>query len=305
MGVDLYVGGHAGTIQKERETMAGKRMFSAAHRPQLAAFDANQVDGYIDSGAFTDKPRERLTPEQALNRQLNWEIKATEKWSVYGKVSGDWMAKGIVSYDLLIDEVWTNEKRHKQRWSIKEADQAVRETVIAAQYLVSQRERLAPRKLILSCQGVDAIQYRECMQEILSIASPNDVIGFGGWCILGRFKSWIPEFWRTLRATLPLIATNGNTNIHIFGVLYQPALGGLVWLADRYGLSVSTDSTAPIKSAICTTPEKRKKAGCRVASGYWLDNVNWWINSLKHIRGSEYYQEPPDLEMVRQLSFFE
>jgi hypothetical protein len=278
-------------------------MFSAAHRPQLAAFpNTNDVIGYLDSGAFSDSPRDRLSAEEALERQLSWEIAASEKWARYSVCSSEWQARAFVSYDLLIDEVWVGGKRHKRRWSLQQAERAVVETIANAQYLVGQRERLLPRRLILSCQGVDAIQYRECMQEILSIAKPNDIIGFGGWCILGRFKSWMPEFWRTLWATLPLVATNGNRDVHIFGVLYRPVLGGLLWLADQCGLHVSTDSSAPMKSATCTTPEKLKKAGCR--ADYWLDNVRWWVDALANLRQSEWYCEPPNLKPVRQLSLW-
>lgn len=299
MGIRLFVGGHPGTVQGDRENLTGDRMFTASRPPQLAAFPClADLNAYLDSGAFSDPPERRLTPEGALDRQLAWEYKASEKWGSH------WQASGLVSYDLLIDEVWANGKRHKRRWSIKDADRAVTETIDAARYLAGQRDRLSPRRLILSAQGVDAIQYRECIQEVLAIAQPGDIIGFGGWCILGRFKSWLPEFWRTLQATLPLVAANGNQDIHIFGVLYQPALGGLLWLADRYGLSVSTDSSAPIKSAACTSPESRRKAGVR-AEGHWHNNVEWWRNSLATLHGSEWYREPPDTGLIRQLSFQE
>ncbi len=296
----MFVGAQPGTIQGERESLQGNRMFTAARSPQKAEFDdVSSVCAYLDSGAFSDPPQKRLSPEEALNRQLAFETKASRKWGA------DWKAQGLVSYDRLIDEVWSNGKRHKRRWSISEADRAVFETIEAANYLVSQRQKVSPRKLILSAQGVDAIQYKDCMQEILAIAQPEDIIGLGGWCILGRFKSWIPEFWRTIHATLPMIAANGNKNIHIFGVLYQPVLGNLLWLADQYDLSVSTDSSAPIKSAACTTEAKRKKAGVRCKSGYWKDNVDWWVRTLDGLRQSEYYQRPPSLQLVRQLSLLE
>lgn len=294
--IDLYVGGHAGTLPardglRERQNLAGRRMFTAAHRPNLISVTGDII-GLIDSGAFTDPPEKRLTPEQALTRQLTWETKAAEMWGV------DFRAYGLVSYDLLIDETWSNGERKKQRWSISRADWAVKETIEAARYLASQREQLKPRRLVLSCQGVDAIQYQECLQEILKATTPDDIIGFGGWCILGRLTRYLPEFWRTIRATFPLIQAAGIKDVHIFGVLYQPALGGMLWLADRYGLNVSTDSTAPI---LACTYKNKKKAGVKVASGYWRDNVTWWQNTLASLRQSQYYKEPPDLELCRQL----
>lgn len=51
-----------------------------------------------------------------------------------------WHAQALVSYDLLIDEVWTGGKREKRRWSVADADRAVRVTVEAAKWLTGQRE---------------------------------------------------------------------------------------------------------------------------------------------------------------------
>lgn len=308
--ISLFVGGHAGTLPaldggRERDTLTGKRMFSAVHAPNFAGFDnPAKVQGIIDSGAFSDALDKRLTPEQALNRQLTWESKAAQKWE------SPWQAYGLVSYDVLIDETWSNGERKKQRWSISRADWAVKETIEAARYLASQRERLSPRRLVLSAQGVDSIQYQECMAEVLKVATTDDIIGFGGWCILGRFTSWLPEFWRTLRLTFPMIAGVGIKDVHIFGVLYQPALGGMLYLADQHGLSISTDSTAPIKACLwkCddkTTDAYRKKSGTRALSGYWLDNVDWWVGVLNNLRQSEHYKEPPILKPCRQLELFE
>jgi hypothetical protein len=299
MGIDLFVGGHAGTLpgrngEREREDLAGKRMFTAAHRPNKLLY-LDHVQGIIDSGAFTDSLDSRLTPEQSLERQLAWEDKASQLWE------HNWLAYGLVSYDVLIDETWSSGERKKQRWSINQAEWAVRETIESARYLAGKREELKPRRLILSCQGVDSIQYRECMTEILKVSIPDDIIGFGGWCILGRMTRYLPEFWRTLRATFPLIQEAGIKDIHIFGVLYQPALGGMLWLADRYGLRISTDSTAPV---LACTYKNKKKAGVRVESGYWRDNTDWWVQTLANLRQSPYYKEPPTLELCRQLDLF-
>lgn len=296
MGVDLFVGGQPGTIRGDHDDLVGKRMFTAVHRPRFIYGDIAAIDGYLDSGAFSDPPQNRLEPDEALSRQLAWENKAGDKWSY------SWQAQGIVSYDLLIDETWVNGQRHKRRWSIGQADGAVEETIRAAKYLATQRRWLAPRRLILSCQGVDAIQYRECTQEILNLARPGDIIGLGGWCILGRRTTLLPEFWKTIRAIFPLVAARGIRDVHIFGVLYGPALGGMLWLADQYGLAVSTDSSAPIRSAACTSTRTRKKAGVRVMDGDWRDNVRWWVNYLGGLRSSEFYKEPPDLALGRQLS---
>lgn len=291
MGVDLYIGGHAGTVQGEREDLAGRRMFTAAHPPQAARFRAAwEIDGLLDSGAFTDPPHKRLTPEAALDRQLAWEGRAARIWQ-----SAPWRAAGLVSYDRLIDEKWTSGERHKRRWSVREGDSAVAETIAAARYLASQRDRIAPRTLILSCQGVDCFQYQACVTEVLKVAQPHDWIGLGGWCILGLRQAWVPTFWQTMRAVLPQIAAAGVRHVHIFGVLYLKALGGLLWLADQSGLAVSTDSTAPI---LATTWKNWRKAGAR--HPYWRENVKWWQSTLANLRQSDYYRAPPALAPARQ-----
>lgn len=295
MGIDLYVGGHAGTVQGEREDLAGRRMFTAAHPPQAARFRAaREIEGIIDSGAFTDPPHKRLEFDAALARQVAWEGWATRIWE-----SEPWRAARLVSYDLLIDEKWTAGKKHKQRWPVKDAERAVETTIAAAHYLASQRERVSPRGLILSCQGVDAFQYQECTTEVLKLAQPNDWIGLGGWCIIGMRKAWMPTFWQTMRIVLPQIASAGVRHVHIFGVLYLPALGGLSWLANQHGLTVSTDGTGPVLN--CTWKNWRK-AGARFP--YWRDNVRWWVDTLANIETTEFYKEPPALSPARQEVMF-
>lgn len=292
MGVRLFVGGHCGRVQGEPQDLGGDRMFTAAHQPERVTH-AGPVCGVLDSGAFTDVVADRrLTPEAALDRQLAWEKTASRKWGT------PFVAERFVSYDRLIDEKWTNGKREKRRWSVAEGEAAVAETIAAAKHLVSQRDTLAPRRLILSCQGVDAYQYQECTAEVLKLATPDDWIGLGGWCILGIRRRWMPTFWQTLRLVLPMIAVVGVPHIHIFGVLFLPALGGLLHLADQHKLTVSTDSTAPV---LACTWKDWKKAGAR--ERYWRANVQWWQQTLANLRQSNYYKKPPVIAPARQECF--
>lgn len=295
-GVRLYVGGDAQNMQRRRYNLTGYRCFSGAYGPmsRFTAEEAANVIGLLDSGAFSDSPEERLTPDAALERQLRWEREAERWWG------HPWKAAGLVSYDLLIDEVWTGGRREKRRWTVEDADRAVRVTVEAAEYLASQRARLLPRKLTLACQGVDCHQYAECVQEVLKHCTPADWIGLGGWCILGWFKSWIPQFWATCYRVLPLIAAARVRHVHIFGVMYRPVLGGLLWLADRHGLTVSTDSSGPV---LATTWKNQKKAGAMRPT--WEENVRWWQDALASLRESEHYCQPPNVVPMRQKLLFD
>ena len=94
---------------------------------------------------------------------------------------------------------------------------------------------------------------------------------------------------------LPHVAAAGVPHVHIFGVLYQHALGGLVWLCDQHGLTVSTDSTAPV---LACSRRDLDKAGARAP--YWRDNVNWWLESLAGLRDTPHYKAPPQLSPARQ-----
>jgi hypothetical protein len=295
----LYVGADAQNMQGRRMNLAGRRCFSAAYGPKsrFAPQEAARVVGILDSGAFSDvKGGRRLAaPELALERQLAWE-RAAERWWGW-----PWRAEALVSYDLLIDEKATpGGGRRKERWSVRAAERAVRVTVDAAAFLAGRRDRLAPRKLLLACQGVDAQQYAECAAGVLGHATPADWFGLGGWCVLGWFRSWIPVFWAAMRRTLPMVAAAGLRRVHLFGVMYQPVLGGLLWLCDRHGLGLSTDSSGPALQALW---KDRVRAGAYAAT--WEENVAEWQRRLAGLRQSPHYREPPQGRSWRQPTLFE
>ncbi len=101
-------------------------------------------------------------------------------------------------------------------------------------------------------------------------------------------KSLLPSFWETLRVVLPMVKAAGLSQVHVFGVLWRPALGGLLWLADQHGLRVSTDSSSPVLAACWKTAWPSNKKCER-----WEDNVQWWCRELAEMRGSDFYREPP------------
>src|SRR5579883_1639824 len=222
------------------------------------------------SGAYG--PKSRFTPEEAAQ--------------VIGILDSG--AFSDAPADRLDPAAALERQLRKDRWSVAEAERAVRITVEAAAYLASRRGQLAPRRLCLACQGVDHRQYAECAAGVLRHATPGDWIGLGGWCILGWWRSWLPEFWRTCRLVLPLVAEAGISRLHLFGVMYPPVLGGLLWLADRHGLTVSTDSSGPVLQP--SWPDA-KKAGALADT--WEANVAHWQRLLAGLRGSAHYREPP------------
>ena len=118
----------------------------------------------LDSGAFSDVVKQRLTPEQALIRQLDWEISASKKLGV------TWICQVIASYDFLITQRFT-----LNNWQpTTDTNSAVNLTVEATKYLARQRQNLAPRQLILACQGVNAEQYYQCVSQVIEYADNKD-----------------------------------------------------------------------------------------------------------------------------------
>lgn len=186
-----------------------------------------------DSGAFSDSAKSRLSFDAAYTRQM----KHAERWNYAGQITHR------ASYDLLIDEVWTEGNRHKRRWSEHEAESAVDETVRAAAWIAAHRDGTP---LILSAQGVTAAQYLLCTQRLVPFFQRGDVLGLGGWCITGKMPSvMLPVFRQTITRVIPYAASQGIREAHIWGVLLAEALGELLYLCDRHGITLSTDSAGP------------------------------------------------------------
>jgi hypothetical protein len=241
----------------------------------------------MDSGAFPEVIAGcRVTPEESLQRQLR-AINALPRFRDF---------PCLVSYDRLIDEKHIGGRRIKQRWTLEEGESAVKETVEAARYLDSQRHELSGYTLVQSCQGVDADQYLRCVEQVLEYCHTGDVVGLGGWCILGRQPSYLQTFWQTINLVIPMIARAGITKVHIFGVTWYkprknqplPPLQPLLWLCDQYGISLSTDGRSPIANALW-----RDHVRAGAAFPYWRHNLAWVKAEFATLRDSPLYQSPP------------
>jgi hypothetical protein len=188
----------------------------------------------LDSGAFQDvKLDQRLNFKEALNRQLQFEN------------SQSFVSEMIVSYDHLVDEKNDEQLgRIKQRVSYEEACDFVEETIDAAKFLTDQRENLLPRKLVLSNQGVTVSQYIECLKEVLSFSQEDDVIGFGGWCIVGRIPSLKKDYYAVLEEALPLMRAKGIRRLHLFGIGSFDVLVRSHFLSRSFGIEPSYDTSS-------------------------------------------------------------
>ena len=187
-----------------------------------------------DSGAFCDGPEDRLDYAAALRRQLEH----SDKWGYSDKIIYR------ASYDLLIDETWDGQgNREKRRWTESAANEAVEITVNAARYMRDNYDG----PCVLSAQGVTARQYLECVRRVISIMDlSRDILGFGGWCIIGKMpRAMMPVLRDTIDLVIPYAAKQGVKKIHIWGVIYPKALGPLLRACDDYGIQLSTDSAGP------------------------------------------------------------
>ena len=245
-----------------------------------------------DSGAFSDGPTCRLSLPDALKRQ----VAHAAKWEYTH------MIEAVASYDLLIDEKWLDGVRHKVRWSESEAQEAVSITIGAARYLGQYRHILPYEPaLVLSAQGVTPKQYLDCTRRILWHGDwDRDILGLGGWCISGKMpKQFMPVFYDTVRQVVPLAGTSGVKRIHIWGVLYAPALGALLWLCDQHGIGLSTDSAGPTVRPCFgqwgymgwRKPYRRQPVEIRgLERARHVQATREWLAGL---RQTEYYREPP------------
>ena len=187
----------------------------------------------LDSGAFQDrKKQQRLTFSDALTRQLDFEI------------DHGFESELIVSYDRLVDEADGTSGRNKKRVAHSTATRYVKETVDAAAYLVDHRRDLGERNLVLSCQGVNSRMYLQCMDDILEMAEPEDVIGMGGFCIVGQRRRLASEFFQVLEGALPRLVKTGIKRLHFFGVGYFPVLVRANLLCRRAGIVPSYDTSS-------------------------------------------------------------
>lgn len=187
----------------------------------------------LDSGAFQDRKKtQRISPEQALDRQLQYEIRQ------------GFQSELLVSYDRIVDEASGSSGRNKKRVSYYTAAKYVEQTIDGAKYLADSRRDLLPRRLVLSCQGVTTPQYLNCVREVASFAEPSDVIGFGGFCIIGQQRSLSKKFLRVVERALPLLKRRRIQRIHFFGVGYFPALVRANALCRKMGIDPSYDTSS-------------------------------------------------------------
>ena len=186
-----------------------------------------------DSGAFCDGPGQRLTFAAAHKRQVEHAA----------RFDYDWRLSHRASYDMLIDEHWgTDGRRSKCRWTENEAWEACIETIRAAAFLSAHREGIP---CILSAQGITASQYLKCVQGILPYLRDGDMLGLGGFCIVGLQHRLLPIFRQVIHEVVPFVASEGVKHIHLWGCLYAPALGELLYLCDQHCINLSVDSVGP------------------------------------------------------------
>jgi hypothetical protein len=195
---------------------------------------SDSVEVLLDSGAFQDiKKSERLTYQGALNRQLAFEDRT------------GFQSKFLVSYDRIVDESPTvHGERKKRRVNLTTADSYVQQTIDAAKFLADQRDDLYPRRLVLSNQGVTPDQYIGCLKETLKFAEPTDVIGLGGFCIIGQIPRFTKDYFEVLERALPLLRKKGVRRLHIFGVGVFKTLIRTHVQCWRYGVTPSYDTSS-------------------------------------------------------------
>ena len=250
-----------------------------------------------DSGAFSDGPGSRLSLSEALDRQ----IKHGQKYDYDEQITHR------ASYDLLIDEVWTNGNRYKRRWSENDAWAAVNETIQAAKYMSKNYQG----GRVLSAQGVTDKQYLECSTHIMEwFDCQSDIFGLGGWCIAGKMPSVMREpFDDTMTLVIPFLAGAGVKKVHIWGVTDVDFLGPLLYLCDDAGLKLSTDSSGASRRPSFGqwgykgwTNNKFERPDTSIRGIFRALHVIETRRWLKNLRNTCYYK-PPNIQPKQMVLF--
>jgi predicted transcriptional regulator len=284
MPVKLYVGGANVKTQGEIQDLGGYRCFNPA-KPKNYPQSRSAIT-LLDCGhQFKSQENPvRLTCEEVLARQLRWEATAAQR------LGGNWRAEALASYDAIIPA--------KSFGDMGNGEYEVKQTVLAARHLDKQRRHIKPRRLLFGVQGSYPEQYKFCLQEILPYASKSDWIGLGGWRQIGNCTSQLPIFYETIHQCVPLLHQAGICRIHLFGVLYEPAIAHLLWLCDQHYIELSVDNNRPIQDCL---RRDLKRSGAM--SPYWRENVQLWQERCLNIRSSPYYQEAPR-RSAQQFTFW-
>ena len=254
-----------------------------------------------DSGAFSDDRTNRIPFQEAYDRQM----KHAETCHYASQVIYR------ASYDYRIGEAWTDGNFTIRAWSAEECDKAVDETIRAAEFAADHRDEIAGK--VMSAQGADLEQYFHCARQVIpTMNMAKDKLGFGGYCTIGIRKSQMITFQDVCRVVVPYCAQQGVKWIHLWGVIYAHALGELLWMCDKYGIRLSTDSSGIVwglafGAGIIAAHKIQGKTGERpgdkpgfpytreqVASGEaQVINVGRVREYFGQLQNTEYYRRPP------------
>lgn len=278
---------------KCHDRLSGREFTPEAHHGHIcvsphypARIVRPDIDILLDSGAFQDVADDtRLSYADALDRQLAYEYDLTPDHRPVG---------AIVSYDRLVDEQLGDDGQFKARVDYGTSLDYIEDTINAARYLAGQRDRLRPRKLILSCQGTTTEQYIGCAAKVLEVARPGDIIGIGGFCIISKSKAYEVQFYEVISRLFPMMATAGIDRAHIFGVGILRVLIQAEIEARRYGIKLSYDTSSyevnavfgrvfdPIKGQLTgayTKDQKRRDYWpARLAEFNIRQVAQWWAD---------------------------
>lgn len=220
------------------ETVSGRVMVNPHY--QNISLWAGTREIMIDSGAFQERDMiKRVRPDSALARQTGLMSKLMyQKRDINPKFL-------LVIYDQLVgvDEALVEGKRIKKRGTAESAIEAVKETLMSANFYNNSRKLMQNANIAFSAQGVTLEQYYECAESLVNLMQEGDVFAFGGFCILGRMSSLFPQFKESVRAILPLLKRKGVGRMHLLGVGVHTALTFAYTEAAKFGIEVTTDGS--------------------------------------------------------------
>lgn len=220
------------------EVVSGRVMVNP-HYQNITLWDETK-EVMIDSGAFQERDMlNRVSPLEAISRQTGLMSRLMyQRRTVVPQFK-------LVIYDKLVgvDEAIIDGKRVKKRGTDETAQSAVEETLQSGKCYAQNRHLLNSASIVFSSQGVSTEQYYGCAKQLISLMREGDIFAFGGFCILGRKSSLLPQFKETVRAVLPLLKQHGVRRAHLLGVGVHTGLEFAYAEAARYGVAMSTDGS--------------------------------------------------------------
>jgi hypothetical protein len=140
-------------------------------------------------------------------------------------------------YDAVTDE------RVKARGTVDTAAKAVAISIENAHYYGAHRSCL-PGPIAFAAQGASPDQYEYCVDQILPLFQPGDILALGGFCIVGMKPEYKAQLLEVSRRVFTKLNKLGIKRAHLLGVAVSDMVFRVGQIANEHGVSLGFDSSS-------------------------------------------------------------